>query len=118
MARSGLGDGTAGQSTQPTMIIDPLSINTAAKQSAQTQTKTVISNMQQQETGSTSAKTMKTSSKTGSVEDAKDAMLPRQEKDDVAGAVNGISANIDGYRRINKRRYVARGSSPTLLTGR
>jgi len=114
MARSGLGDGTAGKSVQPTMVIDPLTINSAAKQAVkQTQSKT--SYMQQQESGSTSVKTMKTPSKTGSVADAKEAMLPRQEKDDVAGAVNGVSANIEGYRRISKRRYVARGSSPLLL---
>jgi len=114
MVRSGLGDGTAGKSTQPIMVLDPMAIKTPAKQAAQQAT----SNMQQQASGSSSVKTMKTSNKTGSVADAKDAMLPRQEKDDVAGAVNGVGANIDGYRRISKRRYVARGSSPSLLTGR
>jgi hypothetical protein len=116
MARSGLGDGTAGKSTTPVMVLDPMAIKTPAKQAAQKTT----SNMQAQASGSSSAKTMTTSkgSGSGSVADAKDAMLPRQEKDDVAGAVNGVSANIDGYKRINKRRYVARGSSPTLFTGR
>ena len=114
MARSGLGDGTAGKSTAPVMVLDPMAIKSPAKQAAQKTT----SNMQAQASGSSSAKTMKTSSGSGSVASAKDAMLPRQEEDDVAGAVNGVSANIDGYRRINKRRYVARGSSPSLLTGR
>lgn len=114
MARSGLGDGTAGKSTTPVMVLDPMAIKTPAKQAAQKTT----SNMQAQASGSSSAKTMTTSKGSGSVADAKDAMLPRQEKDDVAGAVNGVSANIDGYRRINKRRYVARGSTPTLFTGR
>lgn len=115
MARSGLGDGTAGKSTTPVMISDPMAIKSPAAQAAQK----VTSNMQQQAQGSSSAKTMRTAKGGGgSVDEAKSAMLPRQEKDDMAGTVNGVSANIDGYRRINKRRYMARGARPSLLTGR
>lgn len=115
MARSGLGDGTAGKSTTPVMVQDPMAIKSPAAQAAQK----VTSNMQQQAQGSSSAKTMTTAKGGGgTVSEAKSSMLPRQEKDDLAGTVNGVSANIDGYKRINKRRYAARGSSPTLLTGR
>jgi len=115
MARSGLGDGTAGKSTTPVMIQDPMAIKSPAAQAAQK----VTSNMQQQAQGSSSAKTMTTAKGGGgTVGEAKSAMLPRQEKDAMAGTVNGVSANIDGYRRINKRRYTARGAKPSLLTGR
>ena len=111
MAESGLGDGTGGKPAK-VQVIDPMSIKSPAKAAAQKTT----SYMQAQASGSSGAKTLSSSkSDSAVVSDAKDAMLPRQEEEAVAGVVNGVGAFIDGYKRINKRRYTARGARPSLL---
>lgn len=115
MARSGLGDGTAGKATQ-IQIKDPMAIQTPAAKATQ---KAVQGMQQQQVQRASSAKSMKMSSGGGgTVDNAKAAMLPRQEQGDVAGAVNGVGAFIDGYLRINKRRYQAQRSKSPMMIGR
>ncbi|MAE55386.1 MAG: hypothetical protein CMK23_05285 [Porticoccaceae bacterium] len=110
MAESGLGDGTGGKPAK-VQVIDPMSIKSPAKAAAQKTT----SYMQAQASGSSGAKTLSNKGDSEAVSSAKDAMLPRQEEEAVAGVVNGVGAFIDGYKRINKRRYTARGSRPSLL---
>ena len=112
MAESGLGDGTAGKPVK-VQVLDPMAIKSPAKAAAE-QTK-ATSYMQSQASGSSGAKSLTSSGDSGAVSDAKNSMLPRQEEDAVAGVVIGVSAYIDGYKRINKRRYTARGSRPSLL---
>jgi hypothetical protein len=115
MARSGLGDGTGGKPTA-IRVVDPMSIESPAKAAA----KKATNNMQQQAQGASGAKTMTIKRSPSSNLDAeKAAMLPRQEEDDVAGRLNGVGAFIDGYLRINKRRYQAnsRGRQSAMIIG-
>lgn len=104
MAYSGLGDGTGGKASNKTATPLTLKIESPAKAAAN-KAKPNTNNMASQSQGSSAAKSLKMQK--GSVEDSKESMLPRQEEGDVAGAVNGVGAFIDGYLRINKRKYTS-----------
>ena len=105
MAYAGLGDGTGGAKGAGAKTATPLTLKIETPAKAAATKANASNNMPAQSQGSSAAKSLKI--ERGSVEKSKDAMLPRQEEGDVAGAVNGVGAFIDGYLRINKRKYTS-----------